>query len=83
MRNANRMSDLVTFSFRLPRELAAGVEESANQAGLSRSDYARRALEHYQDQAMQQRMADLSRQLAQQSADAARSMEASEVDGLA
>ena len=76
------MSDLVTFSFRLPRELAAGVEESARQAGLSRSDYARRALEQYQDQAMQQRMGDLSRRVAQQSTDAARSMHDSESDGF-
>jgi predicted transcriptional regulator len=74
------MSDLVTFSFRLPRELAAGVEESARQAGLSRSDYARRALEQYQDHAMQQRMADLSRRVAQQSTDAAQSMNDSESD---
>jgi Arc/MetJ-type ribon-helix-helix transcriptional regulator len=76
------MSDLVTFSFRLPRELAAEFESAAKRLGLSRSDYVRRALEQLQEQTMQQRMADLSRQLAAQSAAAAHSMEEAESDGL-
>jgi predicted DNA-binding protein len=77
------MEDLISFSFRIPRDLAAGVEATAKQMGLNRSEYARRALEQFQTQHMQDRMAELSRQVARQSADAARSMESSSADGLA
>src|ERR1700675_2673322 len=76
------MEDLISFSFRVPRDLAAGVEAAAKQMGLSRSEYARRALEQFQAQQMQERMAELSRQVARQSADAACSMESSGADGL-
>lgn len=77
------VNDLITFSFRLPRDLAADIEAAAKQMGINRSDYARRALEHFRDHAMQQQMADLSRQLALQTVELARAMEASESDGLA
>jgi len=77
------MEDLISFSFRLPRDLAAGVEAAAKQLGLSRSEYARRALEQFQTQLMQERMAELSRRVARESADAAGSMEISGADGLA
>jgi predicted DNA-binding protein len=76
------MDDLISFSFRIPREMAAGVEAAAKHLGLSRSEYARRALEQFQAQQMHERMAELSRQVARQSADAARSMEDSGADGL-
>jgi predicted DNA-binding protein len=77
------MEDLISFSFRIPRELAAGVEVAAKQMGLNRSEYARRALEQFQIQHMQDRMAELSRRVARQSADAACSMESTSADGLA
>ena len=77
------MEDLISFSFRVPRALAAGVEAAAKQLGLTRSEYARRALEQFQAQQMQDRMAELSRRVARQSADAANSMQSSDADGLA
>jgi predicted transcriptional regulator len=77
------MEDLITFSFRVPRDLAAAVEAAARQMGLNRSEYARRALEQFQAQHMQDRMAELSRRVARQSAEAAGSMEGSGTDGLA
>jgi metal-responsive CopG/Arc/MetJ family transcriptional regulator len=77
------MDDLISFSVRLPRDLAAGLEAAAKQLGVSRSEYARRALEHFQTQLMQDRMAELSRRVAKDSADAAGSMETSVAEGLA
>jgi len=77
------MEDLISFTFRVPRNLAAGVEAAAKQLGISRSEYARRALEQFQTQMMQERMAELSRRVARQSAHAASSMENSGADGLA
>ncbi len=77
------MDDLISFSFRVPRDLAAGVEDSARQLGISRSEYARRALEQFQIQLMQERMTELSRRVARESADAASSMESSGADGIA
>jgi predicted DNA-binding protein len=76
------MDEMISFSLRIPREMAAGVEAAAKHLGVSRSEYARRALEQFQAQQIHDRMAELSRQLARQSADAARSMENSGVDGL-
>jgi predicted transcriptional regulator len=77
------MDDLISFSLRVPRALAAGVKAAAKQMGVSRSEYARRALEHFQAQYMQDRMAELSRRVAKESAEAGRSMEGSSADGLA
>jgi hypothetical protein len=76
------MDDLISFSFRVPRDLAAGVKAAAKQLGVSRSEYARRALEQFQAQQMQVRMAELSHRVARESADAARSMQGSGGDGL-
>ena len=77
------MEDLISFSFRVPRDLAIGVKAAAKQLGISSSEYARRALEQFQAQQMQDRMAELSRRVARQSADAACSMESSSSDSLA
>ncbi len=77
------MEDLISFSFRVPRELAVGVAAAAKKLGISRSEYARRALEQFQIQQMQDRMTELSRRVARQSADAACSMESTSADGLA
>jgi hypothetical protein len=76
------MEDLISFSLRVPRALAAGVKAAAKQMGVSRSEYARRALEHFQVQHMQDRMANLSRRVAKESAEAGRSMEGSNADGF-
>jgi predicted DNA-binding protein len=76
------MGGFVSFSLRLPRDLAADIETAATQLGISKSEYARRALEQFRAQQMQERMAELSRRVARQSADAAWSMEGSGVDGL-
>jgi predicted transcriptional regulator len=81
-RSIGRVEDLISFSLRVPRALAAAVRTAAKQMGISRSEYARRALEQYQSQQMQERMADLSRRVAQESAEAGRSMEGSGADGL-
>jgi hypothetical protein len=76
------MEDLISFSLRVPRALAAAVRTAAKQMGISRSEYVRRALEHFQAQHMQDRIADLSRRVAKESAEAGRSMEGSSTDGL-
>jgi hypothetical protein len=62
--------------------LAAGVKAAAKQMGVSKSEYSQRALEHFQVQHMQDRMADLSRRVAKESADAGRSMDGSSADWL-
>jgi predicted transcriptional regulator len=76
------MEDLVTFSFRIPRALAGKVQAAAKQLGLSKSEYARRAIEEFDCRMMQERMAQLSRQLAAHSAAAAQAMDESTADGL-
>lgn len=76
------MEDLISFSLRVPRALAAGVKTAAKKMGISSSEYTRRALEHFQDQHMQDRMAALSRRVAKESAEAGHSMEGSGADGL-
>jgi hypothetical protein len=76
------MEDLIYLWIRLSRALAAGVKAAAKQMGVSKAEFARRALEHFQVQHMQDQMADLSRRVAKESADAGRSMEGSSADGL-
>ncbi|HUA23433.1 MAG TPA: hypothetical protein VMA54_04905 [Steroidobacteraceae bacterium] len=76
------MDELVSFSLRIPKALAASIAATASRLGLSKSEYARRAMEAFEQQLMQERIADLSRQLAAHSASAAQSMEGSTPDGL-
>jgi predicted transcriptional regulator len=76
------MDDLVSFSLRVPKALAARIAATANRLGMSKSEYARRAMEEFEERLMQERIADLSRQLAAHSASAAQSMEGSTSDGL-
>jgi hypothetical protein len=76
------MDELVSFSLRIPKALAASIAVTASRLGLSKSEYARRAMEEFEQRLMQERIADLSRQLAAHSASAARSMEGSTSDGL-
>lgn len=76
------MEELISFSFRIPRWLARGTEAAARQMGLSKSEYARRAIEELNHRVMQERIAALSRSLAPSSAAAAQSMDATSADGL-
>jgi predicted transcriptional regulator len=77
------MKDLTSFSFRISKSLARSIEAAAKRLGLTKSEYARRAMEEFDQRMMQERMAELSRRLSSQSAAAARSMDASSSDGLA
>ena len=76
------MEDLISFSLRIPKNLAVSIEATAKRLGVSKSEYARRAMEEFEEHLMQERIAELSRQLASHSASATRSMEGSTSDGL-
>jgi Arc/MetJ-type ribon-helix-helix transcriptional regulator len=76
------MDDLISFSLRIPKSLAASIEATAKRLGLSKSEYARRAMEEFEERMMHERIAELSRRLATHSASAAQSMEASTSDNL-
>ncbi|MDR0781301.1 MAG: ribbon-helix-helix domain-containing protein [Pseudomonadales bacterium] len=76
------MEDLVSFSLRIPKTLAASIEAAAKHLGVSKSEYTRRAMEELEARLMRERIAKLSRQLAAHSAAAARSMEDSTADGF-
>ena len=76
------MEDLISFSLRIPRTLAASIEVTAKRLGVSKSEYARRAMEEFEERLMRDRIAKLSHELAAQSAAATRAMEGSTADGL-
>ena len=76
------MDDLISFSLRIPKALAASIEATAKRLGVSKSEYARRAMEEFEDRLMQERIAELSQRLTANSASAALSMEESTSDGL-
>jgi len=76
------MEDLVSFSLRIPKTLAASIEATSKRLGMSKSEYARRAMEEFEERLMHERIAELSRKLAVHSAAAAQSMEDSTSDGL-
>lgn len=76
------MGSLTTFSLRIPKDLARSIAVEAKRAGLSKSEYARRAMEEFNQQRMQERMASLSKQLAAHSAAAHAAMESSISDGI-
>ena len=77
-----QMDELISFSFRIPKTLAASIEATAKRLGVSKSECARRAMEEFEERLMHERIAELSHRLAAQSASAARSMEHSTSDGL-
>lgn len=76
------METLTTFSLRIPKDLARSIALEAKRSGLSKSEYARRAMEEFNRQRMQERMAYLSTQLAAHSAAAHEAMESSISDGI-
>ncbi len=77
------MDDLTSFSLRIPKALARSIEAEARRSGLNKSEYARRALEEFNQRMMQERITEISLRLSAQSAAAAQSMEPSTSDGLA
>jgi hypothetical protein len=77
------MEDITSLSLRIPMALARSIEAEAKRAGISKSEYVRRALEEFNQRAMQERIAEISLRLASQSAAAAQAMEPSISDGLA
>ena len=58
------MDELTSFSFRIPKSLARNIESAAKRLGLSKSEYARRAMEEFDHRIMQQRIAELSERVA-------------------
>jgi len=76
------MEDLISFSLRIPKTLAASIEATAKRLGMSKSEYARRAIEEFAERLMQEHIAELSRQLAAHSASVVLPMESSISDGL-
>jgi predicted DNA-binding protein len=76
------VDSLTTFSLRIPKDLARSIALEAKRSGLSKSEYARRAMEEFNRQRMQERMAYLSTQLAAHSAAAHEAMESSISDGI-
>lgn len=76
------VEELVAFSLRIPRWLVKGAESAAHELGLSKSEYARRAIEELNWRVMQERIAKLSHRLAAASAAAAQEMDAASHDGL-
>jgi hypothetical protein len=76
------VEELIAFSLRIPRRLAKGAEAAARELGLSKSEYARRAIEELNHRVMQERIAKLSHSLAAASAAAAQAMDAASSDGL-
>lgn len=76
------MEELISFSLRIPKSLADSIEVTAKRLGVSKSEYARRAMEEFEERVMHERIAELSRRLAAHSASAASSMEDSSSDGL-
>ncbi len=70
------------FVFRAPESFVRETAEAARLSGLSRSEYARRAIEEANARAMQGRIAALSRKLAAQTTAESDSLDGSSPDGL-
>ena len=76
------MESTSQFVFRVPDSFVRETAEAARLSGLSRSEYARRAIEQANTRTMQGRIAALSRKLAEQSAAEADALDGSVSDGL-
>lgn len=70
------------FSFRATKPFVEETTQSAKLTGLSRSEYARRAIEEMNHRVMQERIAKLSKQLSTQSRVANDAMDEATQDGL-
>jgi len=70
------------FSFRATKPFVEETTKSARLAGLSRSEYARRAIEEMNQRVMRERIAALSKQLSGQSQAVNEAMDNTTADGL-
>jgi len=76
------METQALFSFRASKPFVDETTQSAKLAGLSRSEYARRAIEAMNHRVMQERIAALSNQLSAQSLAANEALDDATEDGL-
>ena len=76
------METSTQFSFRAPAPFIAETEAAARLAGLSRSEYARRAIEEMNRRVMAERIAALSKQLAVLSSAEGEALDDATADGL-
>ena len=70
------------FSFRAAKPFVEETTQSAKLAGLSRSEYARRAIEAMNHRVMRERIAELSKQLSAESTKINRALDDATQDGL-
>ena len=70
------------FSFRATKPFVDETTQSAKLAGLSRSEYARRAIEAMNQRVMRERIAVLSKQLSAQSLAVNEALDGTTGDGL-
>lgn len=76
------METQALFSFRATKPFVDETTQSAKLAGLSRSEYARRAIEEMNHRVMRERIAMLSKQLSEQSLTINEAMADATQDGL-
>ncbi len=76
------MDSTSQFAFRAPESFILETAEAARLSGLSRSEYARRAIEEANARAMRGRITALSLRLAVQTAAEADALDGSASDGL-
>ncbi|MDQ6628217.1 MAG: hypothetical protein M3Z29_07190 [Pseudomonadota bacterium] len=70
------------FVFRAPESFVRETTQAARLSGLSRSEYARRAIEEANARAMRGRIGELSRSLAAQTAAESQALDGTASDGL-
>jgi predicted transcriptional regulator len=73
----------VMLAFRADPAFAAKVDQFAQQSGVSRSDYVRRAVEEKNARALEERIAFLSKALSTDHRQAGEQLDATAGDGLA
>jgi len=76
------METQALFSFRVTKPFVDETTQSAKLAGLSRSEYARRAIEEMNHRVMRERIAVLSKQLSAQSLAVNDALDDTTADGL-
>lgn len=76
------MGTQALFSFRATKPFVDETTQSAKLAGLSRSEYARRAIEEMNHRVMRERIAVLSKQLSAQSLAVNEALDDAAADGL-
>ena len=76
------METQALFSFRVTKPFVDETTQSAKLAGLSRSEYARRAIEEMNHRVMRERIAVLSKQLSAESRAVNKALDDTTEDGL-